>query len=168
MLPERVDEMLRDYREFSGRCAYLETLIQSLDKEIEIMNGNEFYENIVPLGGQALDGMPHGSSVGNPTEQIGIMLADGHKPDYIVEKERELADAKQEYEYKYPTVVFVNAWLKGLTDRERWIIENQVIDGVSWRELTSEHLAKYGETRTKRSLQLLRDKALGKIYRMAS
>lgn len=166
MTPERVNEMLKNYREYSGRCAYLETYIKQLEKEVENMQDNLVLDQIAS-GGGSLDGMPHGTTVGNPTERAGIALADGYMPDYLLLKKKELADAQLEVSRKATTVIFVNAWLRGLSERERWIIENQVIDGVSWRELTTEYYIKFGETRTKRALQLFRGKAMEKIYRMA-
>ena len=165
MLPESVFQKLKSYREYSGRCAYLEIHIRELKREID-RDENRLYMDQVILTAN-LDGMPHGSNVGNPTERAGITLADGYEPDYLVKKKRELAEEEQELAEKSLTVIFVNAWLKGLTERERWIIENQVIDGVSWRELASEYFVKFGETRTKRSLQMLRDRTMDKIYTMA-
>ena len=35
MLPEKVDQMLKNYREYLGRCKYLEIKIAQLEKEVE-------------------------------------------------------------------------------------------------------------------------------------
>lgn len=166
MTANSVNQMLKQYRKYLGRCAYLEELIPKLKTEIAEMY-SKIVEDVVSIGGQQMDGMPHSPTVGRPTESLGIAIADGYRPDALVAKEKELADAQREYNEKLTTVVFVGAWLKGLTEREHWIIESQVIDGVSWRELVCEYHVKYGENRTKRSLQILRDKAMEKIYAMA-
>ena len=77
MLPQHVDEMLRDYRTCLGRYSYLDVLIEELrdieklteiDNRVEIINGKS----------SAMDGMPHGSTPGNPTERAGIALATGY------------------------------------------------------------------------------------------
>lgn len=167
MQPERVDEMLRNYREYAGRCKHLESLIPILQTEIEKMKAHAA-EELVSKGGKEMDGMPHGTNVGNPTERMGIMLADGYQSEHLIERQAELDEAQKEYNDKLPTVVFVEAWLKGLPERERWVIENQVIDSVTWREIMSQYPIRFGETRTKRGLQILRDRAMEKIYELAS
>lgn len=165
MLPESVMQKMKKYREYSGRCAYLEIHIKELNKAIEKAESSLYMDQVMLSGN--LDGMPHGTTVGNPTERAGITLADGYMPDYLAEMKKDLSEAEQEMADKSLTVIFVNAWLKGLSDRERWIVENQVIDGVSWRELISEYFVKFGETRTKRALQMFRDRAMDKVYKMA-
>ena len=167
MLPERVDVMLHNYREYSGRCKYLENLIPMLEEEV-VKIKSKMASDLVSIGGMNLDGMPHGTGVGKPTERAGVLLADGYQSDQMIETQERIKNAKEEYKEKLPTVVFVEAWMKGLTERERWIVENQVIDSVTWREIIAQYHIKFGEPRTKRSLQMLRDKAMDKIYELAS
>ncbi len=163
MAPEKVREMLRDYRGYLGRCKHLEKVISTLEHDIASAERNLISDS-VSIGGQNMDGMPHGTSISNPTEQVAVRIASGYKPDYLVKMETELKEVKDEYNEKVVTVIFVDAWLKCLPERERWVIENQVIDSVSWRELVCQYPIKFGETRTKRGLQLMRDKAMERIY----
>lgn len=167
MTAERVNEMLHNYREYLGRCKHLEIEIAQAEKALKSSIATAREDAAAP-GGQNLDGMPHGTTVGNPTERIALMFADGRYPKYIEDIAADLKELKEEYRQKSPTVVFVEAWLLGLTERERWIIEQQVIDGVTWRELASQHEKLFGEQRTKEGLKKLRARALEKIYRMAS
>lgn len=167
MLPTTVDTMLKDYRSFAGRCKFLEGRMMQIQNSIEREMGKQA-EEMVSIGGMNLDGMPHGTSVGNPTEKLGVMLADGVMTPFVHELIAEKEAIKEEYDEKILTVVFVEGWLKGLTERERWIVEQQVIDKVTWRELMAEYPLRFGETRTKRALQMLRDRAMEKIYEMAT
>ena len=166
MLPTRVDTMLRNYREYAGRVLHLENHIASLSKTIEELRATALADAASP-GSQNMDGMPHGTAVGQPTERIAIMFADGFTPDYIVKLEMELEACRAEYDEKVQTVIFVDAWLKGLTEKERWIIEKQVIDAVTWRELIVLYARDFGEPRTKEALKKLRVRTMDKIYHIA-
>lgn len=167
MTTERVNEMLHCYREYLGRCKHLEAEIAQAEKALASSIATAREDAAAP-GGQNLDGMPRGTAVSSPTERIAMMFAEGRFPKYIEDIVTDLEKLKAEYQQKSPTVVFVDAWLLGLTEHERWIVERQVIDGVTWRELSSQHEKLFGEQRTKEGLKKLRARALEKIYRMAS
>ena len=166
MLPSKVDSMLKEYRFFIGRCGHLVTEIEQLEKEIAYARRG-IAEDIAAISSPPLTDMPHGSSVGNPTERIGMMLATDFTPPHIADMEEKLAALKQEYAEKYLTVLFVSAWLKGLTEKERWIIERQVIDSVYWKEIVTRYKSDFSEDCSKDSLKRLKQKALEKIYLMA-
>ncbi len=167
MIPEKADQMLKDYKVFLGRCKYLTTLIPELKAEAVYWKKN-MAEDISSVGSQNLDGMPHGTKIGNPTERFGIMLADGYTPDGLKRLEKTISDYEQELKEKSISVVFVEAWLDGLTEKERWIIQRQVIDGAYWREIITEYHQKYGEEYSREGLKKIRDGAMSKIHQMAS
>lgn len=161
-----MNQMLHDYREHLGRCRSLEQEIKEIEATLQRLRASMVADAAAP-GSQNMDGMPRGTAIGNPTERIGGMFADGYVPEYIRELEEELTAKRAEYQRISATVVFVGAWLEGLADRERWIIETQVIDGVPWRRVVAMYREKYGEIRTRDGLKKLRLRALEKIYRMA-
>lgn len=167
MLPERADQMLRDYKVFLGRCKYLTALIPELKAEAIYWKQN-IAEDITSVGGQAMDGMPRGTKIGNPTERFGIMLAEGYTPEGLKRLEKQIAEYESELKEKSTTVFFVEAWLAGLTEKERWIIQAQVIDGFYWREIILEYRRRYGEEYSREGLKKIRDGALSKIHQMAS
>ena len=121
MLPERADQMLRDYKPFRGRCEYLKTLIPELKNEAAIWH-RELAADLARSSANEMDGLPRGNKVGNPTERLGIMLASGFTPEGLKELEAEIASYEQELQEKAVTVHFVEAWLPGLTEKERWLI----------------------------------------------
>lgn len=166
MTPEKVDEMLKSYRFEVGRCGHLEIEIRQTEEAIKRVE-REVAEEAASLQSPQLTGMPHGSAVSSPTERIGILLASGWKPDYLKKMECDLEKLKVEYSHRYITVMFVSSWLKGLTERERWIIEHQVIDGEFWKAVMSGYRATYSEDSSKDTLKRLKRRALEKIYRMA-
>lgn len=79
MQPEQVREMLDNYRQFQGRCEYLELYIRQMQDDIEALT-HDVAEGLALSGNRELDGMPHGTTVSNPTERMGVMLASGYMP----------------------------------------------------------------------------------------
>ena len=167
MLPEKADQMLRDYKVFLGRCKYLTALICELKAEAAAWREN-LADELAGVGAQNLDGMPHGTTVGNPTERLGIMLAEGFTPDGLKTLEEQIVDYQRELNEKSVTVHFVEAWLDGLTEKERWIVQMQVIEGAYWREIVMEYHRRYGEEYSREGLKKIRDAAVRKIHQMAS
>ena len=167
MLHEHVNLMLANYRECSGRCKHLETEIAEVEKLLQEMRRTAIQDMAAP-GAQNLDGMPHGSAVSSPTERIAMMFAEGKTPRHIDELDAYLNALRQEYAAKSSTVIFVDAWLSGLAERERWIVVQQVIDGLTWREIATQYRLVFGDDRSKSGLKKLRTRALEKIYRMAA
>lgn len=166
MTREKVDEMLKAYRFEVGRCGHLEAEISQLEKAVA-QSMATLAEDVTSIKAQQLSGMPHGTTVGNPTEKLGIMLASGWVPDDILELRKELQETKLEYEGRRFTVLFVEAWLRGLTERERWIVEHQVIDSEYWKEVARKYKAAFCEDTSKDSLKRLKLRAMEKIYQMA-
>lgn len=166
MQKESVDLMLGNYREYTARCEFLEQEIRELERIAADLRRTMITDAL--SGSQNLSGMPHGTSVSSPTERIAIKFADGYVPDYIVDIEKEIASKKDELCRKTPTVVFVTAWLKGLSEKERFVIESKTIGGAFWRELIYAYQQRFGEVYSKQGLKKIRDRALEKIYRIAT
>ena len=166
MTRERVDEMLKSYRFEVGRCGHLLAEIELTKREIEQAKAVMVSDLIGP-GAQVITDMPRGTTVGNPTEKYGAMLADGWVSDEIKAREIELARLQGEYDERHKTVVFVESWLNGLPERERWMVEMQVMDAVIWREILNKYQQTFGEYRSKDTLKRLRDRGLDMIYDMA-
>ena len=119
MTIERVDEMLKTYRFEVGRCGHLEKDMELLRREIE-RDKASIVSDLVGPGAQEITDMPRGTTVGNPTEKYGLMLASGWIPEEIREKEARLGELLAEYEERKETVDYVQSWLSGLSERERW------------------------------------------------
>ena len=95
MLPERAEMMLAQYRRCVGRCAFLKKTIAEAEADIELWRRN-LAEDLVLSGGANLDGMPRGTTVGNPTERMAIMLATGYEPEDLKDAEASLIPLRDE------------------------------------------------------------------------
>lgn len=166
MTREKIDEMLKNYRFEVGRCGHLETEISQLQSAIQHSMAI-LAEEISAVKPQQLSDMPHGTAIGNPTENMAVMLASGWVPDYVKEMQNNLAELKAEYNSRYLSVLFVSSWLKGLSERERWIVERQIIDGEYWKDIIVKYKAAFAEDTSKDSLKRLKRRALDKIYLIA-
>lgn len=166
MTVETIEEMLKTYRFEVGRCGHLENEIAQLNREIAQARADLAGDLAAP-GAQVITDMPRGTSVGNPTERYGIMLASGYVSDEVRELEAKLANLTEEYTTRKKTVDYVSSWLNGLPERERWVVEMQYIDGVIWREILVQYPEKFGEYRSKDTLKRIRDRAIDLIIDMA-
>lgn len=166
MTRERIEEMLKTYRFEVGRCGHLETEMEQLKREIENAKAG-LAGDLAGPGAQTISDMPRGTAVGNPTEKLGIMLASGYKSEEMQDMEAKLAELLAEYTERKKTVVYVERWLNGLPERERWMIEMQVVDGVIWREIIVKYPERFGEYRSKDTLKRIRDRAFELIIDMA-
>ena len=165
MTHETVIQMIEAYRLNVGRVEHLENLVSVYSASLKRMEGNK--ADMMAGGAQVISGMPHGSTTGDPTSRMGLMLADGYVPEIMADLIAELEAANAELQEKRPAVVFVWAWLKGLTDKECWMIEGKMISGKSWEEMRAEHVRQYHVQCSKATLKRLKATALDKIFEMA-
>ena len=112
--------------------------------------------------------MPRSGKVSDPTAQIGIAAADGLMTSEMKNIFQEIRELERELRGQRIVVHFVTAWLNGLNEKERWIIEKQVIDGAYWREVIFGFKAKFGDEYSKDGLKRIKRSAMNKIYRIAS
>lgn len=166
MLPERAEEMLKDYKACYGRCGYLREALEALRMDEKAMMA-EHRDDLITGTAKPPDGMPHGTTVGNPTERIAFMLLCRHITQDISDIRKEIREMEEEYAEKRLVVVFVEAWLSGLAAKERWMIERCYFDGMTYREINARYREEYGEGCSKDLLRRLKKDALAKIYKMA-
>lgn len=169
MNKETVDKLMAGYLEDKARCTYLKTMLdaerQFIDRRMQTL-----VEDSVSIGGQEMDGMPHGSNVSSAVERLAISLADGNVPDYIKEAESKVKEMQREYNEKILGVLLVEGWMQAFSEegKEYFVIWNKVIKGCTWRELIFAVNRKYGAEYSKNGLSMIKDKAMEKVYRIAA
>ena len=166
MMPDQVDEMLKGYRAAKGRSAHIDVEIDRLrDKLSRTIEADR--RELADISAQQYSAMPHGSDIGNPTEQKGMRLANlpaSPEAKNIKQRIHELGLTQERHRI---VVMFVEAWLQGLTEKERWIIEKQTIDCMSWREVTHWFSSEFGYPAKPDTLKRIKRTAMEKIYAMA-
>lgn len=166
MSPENVDKLLNGYKAALGRCGYLQAQLSMLILQRDRVINNAGAD-LALAGGVNMDGMPHGSSVGNPTERIGLLLADNYVPEDAKELTEEIRKLSGELDILRYEVNTVKAWLAGLTLKQSWMIERQVFDEMCYREINYEFRERFGEGCSKDTLRRLSREAKARIYEMA-
>lgn len=165
MLPDHVDEALKSYREYVGRCGHLECEIEYRKMLIERLKQTIVEDSVSCT--QTISDMPRGGKLSDPTAKLGSALADGYETDEIKALRKEIVVLERELMEKNITVHFVTEWLKCLNEKERLIIEKQVIDGAFWRDVVRCFQSKFGEEYSKDGLKWIKRRALDKIYKIA-
>lgn len=166
MLPEQSEKMLREYKMCVGRYKYLCSAIAEAEKDLAYWRAR-LAEDLVSGGVSVLDGMPHGTDVGNPTECVALKLAMGYVPQHITEAETRLSELREEKRQKEMVVVFVDAWLDGLTEKERWIVEQIYFEGSTYNDTARAYTERYSTPISRDGIRRLKKAAADRIAEMA-
>lgn len=165
MTRERADAMLASYREDKARAEYLATEIGALTRLRDGLQSHIVEAEISITA--PMTGMPHGGKISDPTARLGDMLADGITPQSLRDLTDEISQLNDERALRMYNVSCVNAWLDGLTDRERFVAEHKVLGGETWRETIAAYNERYGLAYSKQGLKNVLTGAMLKIYRIA-
>lgn len=166
MNKDRVDAMLKAYRFEVGRCGHLQAEMAFKRRRLESAK-SDMIETLAAPKPQQISDMPRGNAIGNPTEKFGMLLAQGYQTPEYAALQAELDVMQAEYDRRRDVVSHVSSWLDGLDERGRWVVEAQVIDAVTWREIITRYRQRFGDDASKDTLKRIRDRAMDRIYRMA-
>lgn len=161
---EQILEKLSAYQQNKGRLAVLE--VQISEMKILIQNATGSLLSDLVLKSPEEENMPHGNLPTSQVENIACKLADGWVSAEIKEMEAELKWLVQEWEKLKIQVAYVDAWLRGLNEKQRFVIVRQVIMADSWREVVSGYRQKFGDSVSKETVKRIRIKALCLIEEM--
>ena len=165
MKAEIVSEALSMHLERLARCEFLENEVKILREMLEVAE-REMVDDAVSLS-QELTGMPHGTSISDPTGKLGLKLACGFESWNVKQIREEIERLQGEYNTLRYWVAFVRAWLKCLTDKERMLIELKYIQKLSWDEIINAYQRAYGQKYGKSGMKVLVQKSIEKVYKIA-
>ena len=166
MRKETVDEMLRNYREYSARCLYLECCIRDIEDKLRSIR-KTMVPDAISITAKYTDMPGRKGGTSDPTATVATRFADGYTSKDMQELEAELAKMQNELRNKTPTVVFVEIWLGALNEKERFVLEKQTVDGLFWREVATAFCERFGARYSSISLKRIRLGALEKVYKIA-
>lgn len=161
-----VDDILKTYLDDKARALHLALEIHDAESEISAFLARLPAYEAGPRA-QVITGMPHGTGVGNPTEQVALKLASGWEPQELKVMRAKLADKLTEYNALTTRLSYVEAWLLVLNDRERWVVLHQYMQQDYWRDILEDYQKAFGAFASKDTLKRLRAKAFKKIYAVA-
>ena len=163
---ETVDKVLSEYQADKARAEHILVEIDNLSQIIVEME-RTIEADASAIGAQALTGMPHGSGISDPTASTAIRLASGWEREDVSQLKFDKRELEAELSVRKRTVAFVDAWMKGLSEREEWLIRKQVINGEFWRDIIDDYSRDYGFRISQDTLARMKHKAMEKIYRAA-
>ena len=173
MTHEQVNSALREYRSLIGRCGHIEAEIARLERAIRLER-DQFERDMAAPAVSRLTGLPRGSGTGSPTERVALALIDGQAYEESEAGARarrmraQIAALRSEREERQLRARFVESWLSGLPERERWVIERHIIEGEIWHDIAPQFNARFMDDVSHDRLKRIQKKALEKIYAMAS
>ena len=165
MTRDRVDELMKIYQETSARCEYLRSQAKILEDALK-KNENCMVSDRVSMS-QAITGMPHGTTVGDPVGNLALDLAMGKVTVFVTQIREELAQVYQELNAKQNIITYVDSWLKSLNDREKMVVQQKAIFQSSWGDVVTRMKETYGDACSKHTAQRIYDRAMEKIYNTA-
>lgn len=162
MSPQRLDEILKNYRITKARYEYLKAELVTLSRWLDICERTTVSDR-VSLS-QAISGMPHGSGVGDPVGRLATDIASGEVSIFIKQIKEDMRQADDEMLRLAPQISAVEIVLNALGDREREVLVFKVIDNRNWIDTVEQMNEIHNNSYSKRSLQRLLDRALGRAY----
>ena len=164
MTPEQVDKMLADYKHCVARSKHIEIELSIMERQYQQSTATMMQDEA--LKAVQYDGMPHGTDVGKPTENLVMRFMSGYVPKYIEELAGDIHRLNDELFEMRTVVRIVDSWLLALTDKELFVLKRHVIENCFWKEVLEEYEAKWGIF-SKEGLRKIKKKALAKVYEAA-
>lgn len=166
MTETRVRELLNAHMQNIGRVGHLTAEIERLEREYVRTRADLIDAKAGPKA-QTVSDMPHGSGISNPTEQLGMSVAEGFDCEDLRRIRRKIDKARLQLEDAETNKAYVIAWLDGLSDRERFVIEHKRIQHEYWHEVQDDYAEQYNVDVTIQTLQRYELFGLRKIFKIA-
>lgn len=166
MSPEKVNELLDNYRQNCARLDHLRIESADLLKQINAEARSALANDAIHA--QQYSGMPHTGAINRAVEDTALRYADGYQNPTIRQWLNDHERMMEEIYQLERDVGFVNAWLGALTTQERIVIENhQPVGLMSWPELSASSKKLLGEHRSVTGLRNIGREAMRKIKTIA-
>lgn len=165
MLPKEVDSLLENYR--ANKARYDHLYIEAMDMAMQINAETRKALAADAIHAQQYKDTPGGGRVSNPVEDLALRYMDGHVPDVLKGWLAESEEKQRELRRLGADIAYVDAWLRALTEKERMVISDHMLDGKSLKELEITSMRRFGYHMTADGIRGIKRKALQKIYDIA-
>ena len=165
MRQDDVDKLLTDYRTNQARFNHL--YIDAMNMALQINAETRRAIACDAMHAQQYREMPPCGKVSKPVEDLVIRYMDGHLPVTLKGWMKESEDMQRELRQLETNIVYVDTWLDGLTEKERMVITEHMLDGRTLKELELNSVKLFGYHMTADGIRGIKRKALQKIYDIA-
>ena len=160
-----VDKLLTDYRTNQARVNHLYLDAMKMVKKINAETRRAIAEDAIHA--QQYKGMPPAGRVSKPVEDLVMRYVDGHLPDLLKGWMKESEELQTELRQLETSIVYVDTWLGALTEKERMVITEHMVDGKTLKELEITSARMFGYHMSADGIRGIKRKAMTKIYDIA-
>lgn len=166
MTREQVESRLKNYRIGKARIAHLEAMIEQyklrVPRELEEAHNEEAVRAV------RYTGMPHGTDIQSPVEDEAEKRLNGEPPQIVKILLRDIHGMERERDELALSIRCVDAWMSGLRERERFVVEMHLMEGECWKDVQRAFGERYGYELTREGLKRMKERALERIYAVAA
>lgn len=164
---EKVDATLKAYKTDYGMYLHKSVEASRLNQRLARAH-HDLIDDLSAVQAQVITDMPRGGNKTNSkVEEAAVKVADGWMTEEMRELTKQVEVLNRELDRLQETVEYVQAWLAGLTEREKWIIVHQFINEETWDNVMSDYQRLFGRCLSKDTLKRLKARALERIYEAA-
>ncbi len=164
MTEDDVRQRLTTYRVERAALDGLTVSRMSLQRELSIMQKDRL-ETLAGPRAQVVSDMPHGTTVGNPTEQAALAMIEDAPGEMLLKAQ--IAEADMQITELTERCAIVEAWMRMLNDREKYVVENRVVKRLPWAYVRRGYAGMFGIDLAERQLSTLEKSAFGLICKAA-
>ena len=165
MKSEDVDKLLLEYRTNQARFNHLYLEAMEMALKINAETRRAIANDAVHA--QQYKDTPPGGRVSKPVEDLAIRYMDGHIPDVLKGWMAESEAMQTELRQIETNIVYVDTWLGALTDKERLVITEHMLNGRTLKEMEIVSTRMFGYHMTAEGIRVVKRTALQKIYNIA-
>lgn len=165
MTEETVNTLLEGYRSNLARYECLAMTAETHRRQLEAEERNALANDA--MHAQQYDGMPHGNKISRPVEDLVLRHTSGQVSEQIKLWRAEEAEMRAEMMELKRRIRYVDAWLNGLSDKERLVMEEVYIKGYTMPEVAYHSHKLFLNPVTVGTVRGIKRQALKKIYDIA-
>lgn len=163
---KQIREMLSGFKVKQGKVKHLQKVVDDLTRQLEKAKAQAAADAAGPRA-IVIDGMPHGTSPGDPTGRIGAALADGKVKDAEVNRlTHKLTEAQEELALTKSDLDYMENWMYSLMPREFLIVNCRLVLGMTWNDVSAQYVKDFGDEMSERTLSRMLDRAIHQIWLM--
>lgn len=152
MTEDEVRQRLTTYRVERAALDGLTVSRRGLQRELSIMQKDRL-ETLAGPRAQVVSDMPHGTTVGNPTEQAALAMIEDAPGEMLLKAQ--ITEADMQITKLTERCAIVESWMRMLNDREKYVVESHIIKRLPWAYVQRGYAGAFGMELTEHHLNRL-------------
>ena len=165
MTQNDVDKLLLNYRTYQARYSHL--YLEAMNMALQINAETRRALAADAMHAQQYKDTPASGRISKPVEDLALRYMDGYMPEALKAWLDESEAMQRELRELETNMAYVDTWLNALTDKERLIITEHMLNGRTLKEMEIVSTRLLGYHMTADGIRGVKRKALHKIYDIA-